>query len=611
MSIDGVQTTELKVAAQATPTTKERLLALTNFLGQGHFEQAPRTKPVADGHLYSILGKSPAPLLPTPLLPTVEAIRQLDERLVETAARNPDPSRLDKWNSFKQEALENRNHLLYNHVESTRALEFQEDVNLFLVAVNTSLEKNPAELDTVLFLLTSELDVCRPGILGRFHNSVWPMANNSPLSSELPYLTLRMIDNSKTKVIEEIVSTLFGSEVHWRNALYQAENNRFGLGFRKDQLGPDEWATPHFIQAQMAPGIQPYGNYLKERFDDLLSIESIAQAAAPFYAHKASQEKAPFHPKNLIQELLHFYDMHEDARDSLVIKASFILQNTPLFQQICKDLTEGVLHPELTIDKDLNTAFQNALGIPNMEKTLERLQSDTPLLNDVISKTGAASLISELFYEEETGSFNEFALLFILKYSGLIEEIQTEINLSTLKGAFLAQVNGKQVMIDELATALTSGRLVRTQIPESILPLDLDYYRENPTKILNLSAAALARLSPEALKEFTELAYTQITEQWLNATTPPILKMCPKFVLAAVTRDGWTLAFADAELKKDPTIVLAAVTQNGFALRSTDAELKKDRAIVLAAVRQNGLALEYADDALKTDPEILAAVSRR
>jgi len=59
-------------------------------------------------------------------------------------------------------------------------------------------------------------------------------------------------------------------------------------------------------------------------------------------------------------------------------------------------------------------------------------------------------------------------------------------------------------------------------------------------------------------------------------------------VLAAVERDGLSLAFADAPLRADRRVALQAVRQNGRALALVPPELAADREVVLAAVAQNG-----------------------
>jgi len=76
-------------------------------------------------------------------------------------------------------------------------------------------------------------------------------------------------------------------------------------------------------------------------------------------------------------------------------------------------------------------------------------------------------------------------------------------------------------------------------------------------------------------------------------------------VLAAVERDGLSLAFADAPLRADRRVALQAVRQNGRALALVPPELAADREVVLAAVAQNGFALRSAAEGLKKDREAL------
>lgn len=78
-------------------------------------------------------------------------------------------------------------------------------------------------------------------------------------------------------------------------------------------------------------------------------------------------------------------------------------------------------------------------------------------------------------------------------------------------------------------------------------------------------------------------------------------------VRAAVTTDGLSLAFADAELRDEPEIVLLAVSQNGFALEFASAARRADKVVVVAAVKQEGQALLFASDDLKNDGDVVEA----
>jgi len=59
-------------------------------------------------------------------------------------------------------------------------------------------------------------------------------------------------------------------------------------------------------------------------------------------------------------------------------------------------------------------------------------------------------------------------------------------------------------------------------------------------------------------------------------------------VLAACTKHGCALRYADDVLKSDKRVVLAAVRSDGWALKYADDVLKSDKAVVLAAVKSNG-----------------------
>ena len=82
------------------------------------------------------------------------------------------------------------------------------------------------------------------------------------------------------------------------------------------------------------------------------------------------------------------------------------------------------------------------------------------------------------------------------------------------------------------------------------------------------------------------------------------------FVLAAVSKDGEALQYADEYLQSDRDIVLAAVRQNGKALEWADGDTLTDREIVLAAATRYGQALEWADGDPLSDREVVLAAVR-
>ena len=143
------------------------------------------------------------------------------------------------------------------------------------------------------------------------------------------------------------------------------------------------------------------------------------------------------------------------------------------------------------------------------------------------------------------------------------------------------------------------------------------------TRQLSKGLTYVAKLEAKALRFLLDIKPGEscsVKNEWLEKIrknplllkdAPPLIKKDREIVLAAVSKHGWALDYADDSLKKDREIVLAAVSQNGWALAYAASSLQKDRKIVLAAVSQNGWALYYADDSLKKDREIvLAAVSK-
>ena len=89
---------------------------------------------------------------------------------------------------------------------------------------------------------------------------------------------------------------------------------------------------------------------------------------------------------------------------------------------------------------------------------------------------------------------------------------------------------------------------------------------------------------------------------------PPMFKADKDIVLAAVTRDAYSLKYADT-LKGDKDVVLVAVTKDGMLLRFASDELRANKEVVLAAVNSRADALEFASDELKGDIEVIRAAS--
>lgn len=88
---------------------------------------------------------------------------------------------------------------------------------------------------------------------------------------------------------------------------------------------------------------------------------------------------------------------------------------------------------------------------------------------------------------------------------------------------------------------------------------------------------------------------------------PDVLKVNNTLVLAAVSKQGETLAFAGKELQADRDIVLAAIKNDGKALKFASKELQGDKDIVMSVIQNNGDALEFASRELREDIEIVTA----
>lgn len=98
--------------------------------------------------------------------------------------------------------------------------------------------------------------------------------------------------------------------------------------------------------------------------------------------------------------------------------------------------------------------------------------------------------------------------------------------------------------------------------------------------------------------EFSPLEYAQTNVRKNRA-----------IVLEAVTRQAFSLCFADAELRDDAEFVQDCVTRNGLALEYISKRLKMNMMIVETAIKQNPNALVYAAPDVRHDPGILKMVA--
>ncbi len=113
----------------------------------------------------------------------------------------------------------------------------------------------------------------------------------------------------------------------------------------------------------------------------------------------------------------------------------------------------------------------------------------------------------------------------------------------------------------------------------------------------------LAAINTQIENERFSLLY--ITDTLKN--DPQKADIYREIVLAAVEKDGDSLAYASYELKKDREVVLAAVNKDGLALEFASPELRDDEQVVLAAVNNNGLALGDASLRLQQNEAIVLA----
>jgi hypothetical protein len=90
------------------------------------------------------------------------------------------------------------------------------------------------------------------------------------------------------------------------------------------------------------------------------------------------------------------------------------------------------------------------------------------------------------------------------------------------------------------------------------------------------------------------------------AKYPISIQDSKKYVLIAVSNNGYALKYASRRLRDDYTIVKIAVSRYGAALRYASPRLKNDPSIVATAIRQMAFSIVFASPELRARPEIVA-----
>jgi Domain of unknown function (DUF4116) len=82
------------------------------------------------------------------------------------------------------------------------------------------------------------------------------------------------------------------------------------------------------------------------------------------------------------------------------------------------------------------------------------------------------------------------------------------------------------------------------------------------------------------------------------------LKSDRKFILSAVTTNGYCLMYASDELKNDKAFMLKAIAKNGVAFTLASSQLKRDLEVVLNAIKKNRHALLAVFNIISFDIEV-------
>ena len=78
-------------------------------------------------------------------------------------------------------------------------------------------------------------------------------------------------------------------------------------------------------------------------------------------------------------------------------------------------------------------------------------------------------------------------------------------------------------------------------------------------------------------------ALVEVKENGMKLKNYPAFNNDEEVVLAAVSKDGFSLEFASERLKNDKKIVLAAASKHGYALKFASEELQNDTKVASIA----------------------------
>lgn len=378
-----------------------------------------------------------------------------------------------KWNQFYHRLKTNGTYLEFSSDATIRKKEYLEVSNLLFLAIQ-EIEKLPFDIKgevigSLPLIICEDIDKCKTGLLSRIHHNILPFCIQNQNKAHLPLFPLSILHGVKNHLVQRTLEEVCNGQidVHFRNAFFQLMQKIEGLGLTQQELLKPEMLTDLLIRRGYTHGTLPYQPIYKKNKDQFYSFKYLIQETIQCYSQLSDDEK-----ELLRFELLSWTDWKLGVFDQIYDLLARLQK---------KALSKPIHYRQFLID---NT--KDVLGSLYLLYPLAHLPSKEEFVR-VCTK----NLLKDLIINDKNGMLSEFGAILLLQTIGLFE---IEKNPGSLKYHLLEQA-GSNIHLDQLVEKqLQQKKILREQIPESLICLSIEHLRENPETILSLKQDQILEL---------------------------------------------------------------------------------------------------------------------
>ncbi|MFZ4772617.1 MAG: hypothetical protein ACOYK9_01330 [Chlamydiia bacterium] len=410
--------------------------------------------------LYSVLGRSQCIKLPETLdTKAIEVVHKfMEDRFRISIADKKNTARdaefllnnISKWRQFHNRACKNLNYTYFNASPTIRARQYLEIANYLKMGICLA-QKAPSQkreelLSTLPAVISEDINACHDGLLSRIHHSILPLCAQKTAIFTLPVFPLSIIHTAKEEAARRTLGEIVRDEpigqpdAHIRNAFYQAENDREGLGRTREELLKEESHAASFREERSARGYPDYGPILERRKGEYLHPNRLIQDLIIEY-----KKLAPDQQDQLIEELIHYQTWH-----------------LPILEKIYDFLVESSMKlPQHGKNERIELKAR-------LEKILRNISIYTSLSKISDKKTfvqqASLNILRGLLFDESSGDLSHFGAALILQTSGIFHLEKG----NTLTSQFLSQLKYEEKLKNALREALRDKKINRSQVPSTL-----------------------------------------------------------------------------------------------------------------------------------------------